>query len=223
MFKRRMFQILLAVTLAAGAAGCATETHQTVTPEHVTSAGTPYAGVKNTVAVGQFDNRSTYLRGIFSDGVDRLGSQAKGILVTHLQQTGRFVVLDRANMAEIKTEAGLLGKELKLKGANYVITGEVAEFGRKTVGDMQLFGILGSGKKQVAYAKVDLKVVDVLTSEVVFSVQGAGEYALSNREVLGFGGLASYDSTLNGKVLDLAIREAVNRLVEGEEQGQWKP
>jgi curli biogenesis system outer membrane secretion channel CsgG len=223
MFQRRTFQILLAVMIAAGAAGCATETHQAVAPEHVASAGTTYTGVKNTVAVGQFDNRSTYLRGIFSDGVDRLGNQAKGILVTHLQQTGRFVVLDRANMAEIKTEAGLLGKELKLKGANYVITGEVAEFGRKEVGDMQLFGILGSGKKQVAYAKVDLKVVDVLTSEVVFSVQGAGEYALSNREVLGFGGTASYDSTLNGKVLDLAIREAVNRLVEGEEQGQWKP
>jgi len=66
-------------------------------------------------------------------------------------------------------------------------------------------------------------VVNVLTSEVVFSVQGAGEYALSNREIIGFGGTASYDSTLNGKVLDLAIREAVNRLVEGIERGAWKP
>jgi curli biogenesis system outer membrane secretion channel CsgG len=68
-----------------------------------------------------------------------------------------------------------------------------------------------------------LNVVDAVTSEVIFSVQGAGEYALSNREVIGFGGTASYDSTLNGKVLDLAIREAVNRLVEGVESGQWKP
>jgi len=65
--------------------------------------------------------------------------------------------------------------------------------------------------------------VDVLTSEVVYSVQGAGEYALSNREVLGFGGSAGYDSTLNGKVLDLAVREGINRLVEGLEQGKWKP
>jgi curli biogenesis system outer membrane secretion channel CsgG len=64
--------------------------------------------------------------------------------------------------------------------------------------------------------------VDVLTSEVVYSVQGAGEYALSNREVVGFGGTAGYDSTLNGKVLDLAVREAVDRLVEGLEQGKWK-
>ena len=86
-----------------------------------------------------------------------------------------------------------------------------------------MFGILGRGKTQVAYSKVSINVVNVLTSEVVFSVQGAGEYALSNREIIGFGGTASYDSTLNGKVLDLAIREAVNRLVEGIERGAWKP
>ena len=104
-----------------------------------------------------------------------------------------------------------------------MVTGDVTEFGRKTVGDQQLFGILGRGKQQVAYAKVTLNVVNTQTSEVVYSVQGAGEYNLSNREVLGFGGTAGYDSTLNGKVLDLAIREAVNNLVSGVESGQWKP
>jgi curli biogenesis system outer membrane secretion channel CsgG len=41
--------------------------------------------------------------------------------------------------------------------------------------------------------------------------------------VLGFGGTASYDSTLNGKVLDLAIREAVDHLVQGMESGSWSP
>src|SRR5437773_1136177 len=62
----------------------------------------------------------------------------------------------------------------------------------------------------------------VLTSEIIYSVQGAGEYALSNREVLGFGGTAGYDSTLNGKVLDLAIREAIDRLVDGLQDGKWR-
>ena len=57
---------------------------------------------------------------------------------------------------------------------------------------------------------------------MVYSVQGAGEYALSNREVIGFGGTASYDATLNGKVLDLAIREGVQKLVVGVDQGAWK-
>lgn len=66
-------------------------------------------------------------------------------------------------------------------------------------------------------------MVNVQTSEVVYSVQGAGEYTLSNREIIGFGGTASYDSTLNGKVPDLAIREAVNNLVSGIESGAWRP
>ena len=66
-------------------------------------------------------------------------------------------------------------------------------------------------------------MVDVNTSEVVYSVQGAGEYELSNREIIGFGGTASYDSTLNGKVLDLAVREAVDKLVTGITSGAWKP
>jgi curli biogenesis system outer membrane secretion channel CsgG len=173
--------------------------------------------------VGKFDNRSSYMRGLFSDGVDRLGGQAKTILISHLQQTGRFNVVDRDNMEEIAREASIRGEQQKLKGADFTITGDVTEFGRKEVGDVELFGILGSGKQQVAYSKVTLNVVDVLTSEVTFSVQGGGQYALSNREVLGFGGTASYDSTLNGKVLDLAVREAVNRLVEGLEEGKWKP
>jgi curli biogenesis system outer membrane secretion channel CsgG len=37
--------------------------------------------------------------------------------------------------------------------------------------------------------------------------------------VLGFGGTASYDATLNGKVLDLAMREAVDKLVAGVDAG----
>ena len=155
--------------------------------------------------------------------MDRLGGQAKTILITHLQQTGRFNVLDRDNMDELKVEAGIKGESQLLKGASYVVTGDVTEFGRKEVGDHQLFGILGRGKSQIAYAKVNLNVVDVHTSEVVFSSQGAGEYSLSNREIIGFGGTASYDSTLNGKVLDLAIREAVNNLVTGIESGAWRP
>ena len=126
-------------------------------------------------------------------------------------------------MSEITAEAAIQKKVQALKGADFVITGDVTEFGRKDVGDKQLFGILGRGKTQIAYAKVNLNIVNTNTSEVVFSSQGAGEYSLSEREVIGFGGTAGYDSTLNGKVLDLAIREAVNNLVTGIDSGAWKP
>ncbi|MFN3455713.1 MAG: CsgG/HfaB family protein [Pseudobdellovibrio sp.] len=202
---------------------CATESHKAVQVEQSTSAKTAstYQGTKYPIIVSNFDNKSGFMRGVFSEGPDRLSSQAKTVLMAHLQQTGRFSVLDRDNMKELSGEAKLTGKKQKIKGANFAITGDIAEFGRKETGDRQLFGILGSGKKQVAYSKVTLNVVDVTTSEVVYSASGSGEYELSNREVLGFGGTASYDSTLNGKVLDLALREAVDRLVEGLEQKKW--
>jgi curli biogenesis system outer membrane secretion channel CsgG len=209
--------------ISALVAGCATERSQAVAVPTVKSAGTPYQGVRSPISVGKFDNRSNYLRGVFSDGVDRLGGQAKTILVSQLQRTGRFQVMDRENLTEIAQEAAFNKRASQIKGARYVVTGDVTAFGRKVTGDQQLFGILGRGKEQLAYAKVDLNVVDVTTSEVVYSVSGAGEYALSNREVIGFGGTAGYDSTLNGKVLDLAIREAVDHLVEGLEQGAWQP
>jgi curli biogenesis system outer membrane secretion channel CsgG len=220
---RRLIALLaMSVLIAAALAGCATESSQALSTPHVSSAAVPYNGPKTTLVVGKFDNRSSFMRGLFSDGVDRLGGQAKTILITHLQQANRFVVMDRDNMNELEAESKLSGKTQKLRGADFVITGDVTEFGRKETGDRQLFGILGRGKTQVAYSKVSLNVVSAETSEVIFSVQGAGEYALSNREVVGFGGTASYDSTLNGKVLDLAIREAVDRLVEGIDKGAWK-
>ncbi len=202
--------------------GCATESSLALATPQVNSANTVYTGAKSALVVGKFDNRSSFMRGLFSDGVDRLGSQAKTILISHLQQSNRFSVMDRENMQESEFESVLTGKKQKLKGADFIVTGDVTEFGRKEVGDQQLFGVLGRGKTQIAYSKVSLNIVNAETSEVVFSVQGAGEYALANREIVGFGGTASYDSTLNGKVLDLAIREAVNRLVEGVDRGAWK-
>lgn len=215
-----MLMAALAVMLIAG---CATQSHRSIQVEQVSQANTTYNGKRFAVVVSNFDNRSDFGRGIFGDGVDRLANQAQTILETDLQQTNRFDVVDRGNMDEIAREAKLRGEKQSLLGAQVAITGAVTDFGRKTTGDTQLFGILGSGKKQTAYAKVNLNVVDVLTSKVIYSVQGAGEYALSNRQVLGFGGASGYDATLNGKVLNLAIRQAVQKLTTAMEQGQWSP
>ena len=202
--------------------GWTSTTSKVVETPKVNTYNTAYSGVKNKIVVGNFVNRSSFQNGIFSSGTDRLGSQAKTTLLSHLQQTNRFSVLDRDNMQMLASEANLAGSQQSIVGAKFVVTGDVTEFGRKDVGDKQLFGLLGKGKSQIAYAKVTLNIVDVNSSELVYSVQGAGEYSLSQREVVGFGSTAGYDATLNGKVLDLAIREAVNKLVTGIETGSWK-
>ena len=214
--------LMLSVILATFTACQTTETSRALKTTQVESAAVTYNGPKSTMVVGKFDNRSSYMRGLFSDSVDRLGGQAKTILITHLQQSNRFTVMDRDNLKEAEFESSVTGKAQQIKGADYIVTGDVTEFGRKDVGNIACFGIFGRGRTQVAYSKVALNIVNAQTTEVLFSVQGAGEYELSNQEILGFGSTASYDSTLNGKVLDLAVREAVNRLVEGIDKGAWK-
>jgi curli biogenesis system outer membrane secretion channel CsgG len=215
-----LYQILFIIVLI-GISGCATESHRKIASEKVESHSTPYHGPRATIVVGNFQNRSNYMQGLFSSNSDRLGSQAKTILKTHLQQTNRFYLVDRQSLQQNEQEAKLSGAKQDIQGARYTVTGDVTEFGRKVTGDRQLFGIFGSGKKQTAYAKVSLNIVDVLTSQIVYSTQGAGEYAMSNREVLGFGGTASYDATLNGKVLNFAIKESVNNMVRDIQNGVW--
>ncbi len=55
---------------------------------------------------------------------------------------------------------------------------------------------------------MNLNIVNIKTSKVVYSTQGAGKYNLSNRKVTGFGGTASLVSAYllifagEGKQLD---------------------
>lgn len=216
-------RLLICFSVACLTGGCATESHRTLETESVRSRGIPYSGPMYTVAIGKFENSSPYMRGIFSDNIDRLGSQARTILKTHLSQSGRFLLVDRDNLDEISREANLAGREQKLIGAEIVLSGEVTEFGRRETGDRQLFGIAGRGRRQTAYAKVSINVIDVATSRVITSYQGAGEYNLGTREIIGTGSSAGYDATLNGKVLNLAVLEAVNKVVDGLEKGEWNP
>jgi curli biogenesis system outer membrane secretion channel CsgG len=217
----RSFVLVPVLVFASLSSACATERSRVVATEPVASYGTSYSGPVVPIAVGKVANASPYMRGIFTSG-DQLGGQAKTILKTHLAQTGRFDVVDRDNLAEIQFESQTSGATQDLLGARYVITGEVTEFGRKETGDQQAFGILGRGRKQLAYSKVSLNVVDATTSRIVYAVQGAGEYELGSREVLGTGGSQGYDSTLNGKVLNLSITDAVNKLVRDLESGRAK-
>lgn len=216
---KQFFYLILGVTLIVVVGCTPVETHQVLETQKVETYNTSYLGKKTSLVVGKFNNRSNYLQGLFSSNTDRLGNQAKTILKTHLHQTNRFKIVDRENLLQAQEEAKYLNAAQSVTGARYVVTGAVTEFGRKEVGDQQLFGILGSARKQIAQAKVSLNIIDVLSSEIIYSTQGAGEYQLSQREVLGFGSNAGYDATLNGKVLNLAITESINNITRDLESG----
>jgi curli biogenesis system outer membrane secretion channel CsgG len=179
----------LALAAALFSVGCATtEKSKRLETQTVATRNIAYAGPKFRVALGKFENRSPYMNGIFSDGVDRLGLQAEQIMKTHLSQTGRFTVVDRVNLEEMQRESEFAGTPLKTTAGELIVTGAVTEFGRKEVGTAG--SIFGKTRHQVAHAKIQLSVVDVRTSEVLFSEQGVGEYDLGSGDVLGFGSAA---------------------------------
>ena len=215
--------IFIIIPLIVFVSGCqTTESYRAIEAPVVSSTQISYNGPKQLVSIGSFINSSTYMRGLFTDSnVDRLGSQSRTILEAHLNQSRHFRVFNRDNLESLKRETDYNGAVSAIKGAKYVITGSVSEFGRKYVGDVALWGIAGQGKTQIAYGKVILNVVDVTTSEVVYSSIGSGEYSLSSREALGTGSTMAYDPTLTGKVLDLAIRESVDGLALGLRNNEW--
>lgn len=219
-YQKTMMLFLVLALSVMSTIGCSTrERHRTMEVNTVQSRGTTYSGPKYRLVIGEFTNRSPYMSGIFSDNKNRLGAQARNILMTHLSQSGRFVLMDRDNMENLATEAGYSGTKQSITGSQIVLTGAVTEFGRKEVGRQDQ--IFHRSRTQVAYAKVTISIVDVKTSQIYFSCQGAGEFDLTDRGVLGFGSTAGYDATLTDKVLNLAIIEAINRLIEGLESNKW--
>ena len=141
-------RLLVVMCLSGVLVGCeATESHRRLDVDSVASKWSSYSGPKHKLAIGRFDNKSPYMRGIFSDGKDRLGLQSRQILKTHLSQTNRFILLDRVNMEEIERETQYSGRQQQITGGDVVLTGAVTEFGRRETGGSALWGLFGKSKK----------------------------------------------------------------------------
>jgi curli biogenesis system outer membrane secretion channel CsgG len=217
--KKLLFIVM--TLLCVPACSAPVETQQAMAVNQVASVNTTYNGPRYPIVVGQFENKTQYHKGIFYEGKDdQVGHQAKQILKTHLVSTNRFTVMDRWNLEQIKREAEYAGQPLNITAGKLVISGAVTEFGRRETGGEALGGVLGGSRTQSAYAKISVSIIDVNTSQIVFAAQGAGQTNLTNEQVLGFGSKAGYDATLTDKVLNLAMIEVVNRLVEGLESGK---
>ncbi|MDC1499565.1 hypothetical protein N8390_10515, partial [Amylibacter sp.] len=120
----RLSALLIPVVIVLS--GCmASETSRKVDTPRTTYSSSIPAQKTLSVAIGNFNNKSTYQNGIFSDGKDRLGNQAQTVLMAHLNQSNRFSVLDRNNMEAAQTEAELLKTSRNVKGAKYLVTGDV--------------------------------------------------------------------------------------------------
>jgi len=179
----------------------------------------PVKRLKRKVAVGRFTNETRYGRSLLRDYQgDPLGKQALDILSAQLVATGRFLVFERPDLNRIESEQRIAGSS-NLVGVDALILGSITEFGRSTTGQS---GFLSSTKKQLARAKVDIRLADVHNGLLFFSTTGSGEATTEAGEVAGFGSRAGYDATLNDKALTAAISETVNQLVTKLEARPWR-
>lgn len=166
--------------------------------------------LKRKIALGRITNETSYGRSLLRDSAgDPLGKQVTDLLSKSLTESGAYLVFERPDISRLKDESALTGMKMNVIGVDVLIIGSLTEFGRKTIGQS---GLLSSSKKQVAFAKVDLRVVDVNTGQVLFATSGVGESSTETESTLGFGSQASYDGTLNDSAIRLAVSETVNRL-----------
>ena len=174
---------------------------------------------KRKVAIGRFSNETRYGRTFYRDGdMDPLGKQASDMLSTRLVQSGAFLVFERTDLEKVVREQKITG-QADLIGADTLILGSVTEFGRATVGTS---GFLSGTKKQIAKAKVEIRLVDPRTGHVYFSASGSGEASTETGEVAGFGDQAAYDATLNDRAIGAAVSDVMNSLVSKLEERPWR-
>ena len=176
--------------------------------------------LKRKVAIGRFSNETQYAKGIFYDKEnDPMGKQAYDILSAKLAASGKFLMLERGDLAALLEEAKKSDNGQATIGADYLIFGSVTEFGRKNTGKS---GVFSASKTQTVEAAVAIRIVDVSTGLVIYSDEGKGSAELTTRTTMGVGGKADYDATLSDKAISEAIGQLVENIINKCSDKPWR-
>ncbi len=147
------------------------------------------------------------------------------MLVTALTESGRFLVFERQNLADVLKEQAFAAtpettaKAGKMVGAQVLVRGAVTEFTFKKSGSgvESSAGSLGSFSSTRGSSKVaiDLKVIDVETSQVLYSVRGIGEASSKNESFqIHSGDLKFGNTSFENSPLAAAVRAAIKNGVK---------
>jgi len=175
--------------------------------------------LKRKIAIGRVTNETAYGRSLLRDRYDDpLGKQVTDMLSKALTESGQFLVFERPDLGRVREEASLTGAKLNLIGVDVLVVGSLTEFGRKAIGET---GFLSQSKRQVAFAKVDFRLVDTGTAQVLHASSAAGESSTESASAFGFGSQAAYDSTLNDSAIRTAVAAAVSKIISEMSARPW--
>lgn len=179
-----------------------------------------YKGPKKKLAVTTFENTTRF-------GKRRLGANISDILITEMNKSGRFLLLERSRVDDIMSQVALSqagiteGKldQLRLLDADYIITGAVTQYAVTTEGSSGLFT---QSKTQKARVTVDARLIDVHSGEVITAQSATGTASKTFSKVLGVGESGGYDESLEGNALRAAVRKIVEPLVQVMDERPWQ-
>ena len=178
------------------------------------------SGLKRKIAIARFSNETKYGQSFFMDeNNDRIGKQAVDILSAKLVETEKFILLERADLDKITKELSMENYAPLKNMADFLIVGSITEFGRKDQGKV---GIFSRTKRQIAIAKVHVRLLDVRTGQIIYSEEGEGEAFTEAGSVFGVGERAGYDSSINDKALDAAITNLASNIIENLLDKPWR-
>lgn len=176
--------------------------------------------LKKKVAIGRFSNETQYAKGIFYDKEnDPMGKQALDILSAKLASSGKFLLLERSDLASLLEECQKGGGGTSTIGADYMIIGSITEYGRKNTGKN---GVFSSQKTQTVEAAVAIRLVDVATGLIIYSDEAKGAAELTTKTTMGVGGQASFDATLSDKAISEAIGQLVENIINKCSDNPWR-
>ena len=210
-----------------------------------------YTGLKKRLAVAPIeikvatttitsgDQRTTVTQDR-DPGPGNLGSNMTEQLTTALVNTGRFIVLERKALSDVRGEQALARSgEVNpvtaptpgmLIGAEWIIKAAVTEYESKasrSLGGAVFHGLGLGGKRSTAKVVLDVRLLDATTGEVIDSVRASGDAkssgVLAAAAVRGVVLVAGKeDNTPIGQATRTALGNAVEFICQRMEQLAWR-
>ncbi|MGE3176398.1 MAG: CsgG/HfaB family protein [Vicinamibacterales bacterium] len=169
---------------------------------------------KPRIAVMNFANNSTW-----TWWGDNLGAAAADELVTQLVKTGKFSVIERAQLEAILQEQRLgqsgltnpatAAKVGQLLGAQLIMTGSITQFSIERT-QLGIRGIGGAYSK--AESKLDVRLVDTTTGEVLIATDGTGSKRMGGGYFKGVSGERTFDAGAAAEALRPAVEHVVQQV-----------
>ena len=187
----------------------------------IVMSGVSYAQKKPRMAIIDFsvDGVSKYWRG----SEYKIGKAAVDIFITELVQAGKITMVERQQLAAVMKEQNLgtmvpgrldpstVSQIGKILGVRYIMTGRITQFAEKQIGGRTggLFKKLGglSGKKKTLEGRMDIRVMDTVTAEIVLAEKGNHKKSNYKFGYRGTGGGTDFDQTAVNDVFEPIIEK----------------